>query len=678
MAAAHPINDYEALDIIGNGSFGIIRKVKRKTDGALLARKELNFERMSERDRKQIVSEVNILKDLHHESIVRYHDRFVDREKGILYIMMEYCGGGDLGSIIKQCARTGTSIPEDTIWSYFLQLLQALHYCHTGGPRHPSSSDPSGTASRGQILHRDLKPENVFIDFNNRIKLGDFGLSKALGAACLANTYVGTPYYMSPELIQERSYDSKSDIWSLGCLIFELCALKPPFHEAQTHQELAVFIRSGRIPPLPRNYSQALVLVIKSMLNINPNLRPSAAQLLQHERIEVALKVTELEQKAAELASFKQLIATKEAELVSRENELRQKELSFDERVRAKEAELNTMMANKEEFLRNMMKTEEDRVRAQFVDWENTIRQEQTNREANVAKLHQAREQELEIQWHKRETELTKNVAEREEACQRQEEALRRAWEELTAQAAPEGPTREGPFKDIQNQPHLAIPSTISHDITPTRVPLVSARQKNSIARLQTPLTRLADKFRSARQQDPGSAMKGVILTSTGEMLDTPSPPIKGDLADLLGDSPIKGLRNFSDLDLASDSENEDASSPEKENRYPSAGSANTSPTIPPSRLRKPSLRNLTIRPSLPQSSASCPSHTLPTSISPVSTSRPLSQPSLERGDSDEENQPSPTVTRVEREPRIGFRPVSRLQSQSTALRAVAAANSAS
>jgi len=116
------------------------------------------------------------------------------------------------------------------------------------------------------LCNRSYRPAAVFLDENNRVKLGDFGLSKALPQASFANTYVGvrvlpwpphdsltaqqTPYYMSPELMQEKAYDSKSDIWSLGCLIYELCALKPPFHEAKTHSELSIFIRQGR--PTPR------------------------------------------------------------------------------------------------------------------------------------------------------------------------------------------------------------------------------------------------------------------------------------------------------------------------------------------------------------------------------------------------------------------------------------------
>jgi NIMA (never in mitosis gene a)-related kinase 2 len=153
------------------------------TQPQVLARKELNFERMSERDRKQIVAEVyvalvsrivrsfvdfatcrNILKDLNHEHIVRYHDRHVDREAGILYILMEYCGGGDLSQVIKQAQKHNRPIPEDTIWSYFLQILLALHHCHhpNGHSRSnsSSSSECDGRERRAQIMHRDLKPDN--------------------------------------------------------------------------------------------------------------------------------------------------------------------------------------------------------------------------------------------------------------------------------------------------------------------------------------------------------------------------------------------------------------------------------------------------------------------------------------------------------------------------------------
>ncbi|PSS35569.1 hypothetical protein PHLCEN_2v1480 [Hermanssonia centrifuga] len=159
-----------------------IPRIQRQLLLQVFARKELNFERMTERDRKQIVAEVcapslpfytdhtnpqklrNILKDLQHEHIVRYHDRYVDRDAGMLYILMEYCGGGDLSTVIKQAQRHGRPIPEDTIWNYFMQLLLALNHCHhPQNPGRHSSGSSSGEDSkerRPQILHRDLKPDN--------------------------------------------------------------------------------------------------------------------------------------------------------------------------------------------------------------------------------------------------------------------------------------------------------------------------------------------------------------------------------------------------------------------------------------------------------------------------------------------------------------------------------------
>lgn len=233
---------YDSLEVIGNGTFGIIRKVQRKSDGQLFARKELKFERMSERDKKQIVAEVNILRTLRHENVVRYEERSIDADRGILYIVMEYCGGGDLGSVIQKCRKSKTLLPEDTVWSYLAQMTLALDACHYRGGLTAASisgamgrsrdslgftlNPPEDSKTKGNaILHRDLKPENVFLDSEGNIKLGDFGLSKQVGALAFANTYVGTPYYMSPELSTGQQYDAKSDIWALGCIVFELCAL---------------------------------------------------------------------------------------------------------------------------------------------------------------------------------------------------------------------------------------------------------------------------------------------------------------------------------------------------------------------------------------------------------------------------------------------------------------------
>ena len=199
---------YEPLDVIGNGSFGIIRKVKRKSDGVVSPNKFTNLSLPSSRDssanldirqegtvlrthvgprqeancRRSVSALIvalrhprvhqhlqfirNILKDLQHEHIVRYHDRFVDRDAGVLYILMEYCGGGDLSSVIKQSQRQNKTIPEELIWNYFMQILLALSYCHHPNGHSRSGSSSTGTDTEGgkdkrpQILHRDLKPDN--------------------------------------------------------------------------------------------------------------------------------------------------------------------------------------------------------------------------------------------------------------------------------------------------------------------------------------------------------------------------------------------------------------------------------------------------------------------------------------------------------------------------------------
>ncbi|EAU85079.2 other/NEK protein kinase [Coprinopsis cinerea okayama7 len=585
------LEQYEPLDVIGNGSFGIIRKVRRKSDGLIFARKELNFERMSERDRKQIVAEVNILKDLHHEHIVRYHDRHVDRDAGILYIIMEYCGGGDLSTVIKQAAKHNRPISEDLIWNYFMQILLALHHCHhpNGHGRSGSGSgsaltegEGGGSSRRPQILHRDLKPDNVFLDENNNVKLGDFGLSKALNQASFANTYVGTPYYMSPELMQEKAYDSKSDIWSLGCLIYELCALKPPFHEAKTHNELSILIRNGRIPPLPRGYSQALFGVIKAMLNLNPAMRPSAAQLLQHERLELVFKVAETEKMLSTVKAHKNAMVAREREVLAREQIIAEKEQHLQHLFSQKDSEIAHLqrvvsqlqaqihtiqsepritqhdlevatkhaVARREQELRILVQKREEEVAAAMAKREEEIMEAVRRREAEVCEAWAKREaevrQEVEvsikaveerIQWiSEKEAELIEEE-ERLEALREELEVREKRVEEL---ANKKGRTKS-PLEEIRNTME-PTPQRRNYDPPPSTIkrnrvdstPRATTKQMFPAA-LETPITRP-----SYTDYLP-SAMKGVVLTSTGETLATPSP---NELATLFNASPKVGL-NF-------------------------------------------------------------------------------------------------------------------------------------
>ncbi|BGP56148.1 hypothetical protein JCM8202_005916 [Rhodotorula sphaerocarpa] len=313
VCTARSMDDsYESSDIIGHGSFGIIRKVIRKADGQVLARKELNYGRMDERDLKQLTEEVNILETLgSNDNIVRYYERFVDKPNNMLYILMEYCAGGDLAGVIQRCRKTNCILPEDVVWAYLTQITLALYDCH-------SETDAKGN-KKPVILHRDIKPENVFLDERNNLKLGDFGLSKAMQQAAMTQTYVGTPYYMSPELINGQPYDVKSDIWALGCLIYELCAGHPPFHEARTQPELAVMIREGKIPDLPKPYSSHLNQVVKAMLRQSPKERPNTGQIKSLDSVKLQIRALELRKASRELRMRDQHVTAREKDLLARE-----------------------------------------------------------------------------------------------------------------------------------------------------------------------------------------------------------------------------------------------------------------------------------------------------------------------------------------------------------------------
>lgn len=110
------MENYEKIGDIGKGSFGIVSKIKRKSDGRTLVWKELNYGKMSEKEKSQLVSEVNILRELRHPNIVRYYDRLIDKEKSRIYIIMEFCEQGDMGQLIRRCKKSKEHIPEEMAW----------------------------------------------------------------------------------------------------------------------------------------------------------------------------------------------------------------------------------------------------------------------------------------------------------------------------------------------------------------------------------------------------------------------------------------------------------------------------------------------------------------------------------------------------------------------------------
>ncbi|KAG8504422.1 Serine/threonine-protein kinase Nek2 [Galemys pyrenaicus] len=311
--------DYEVLHTIGAGSYGRCQKVRRRSDGKVLVWKELDYGSMTEAEKQMLVSEVNLLRELKHPNIVRYYDRIIDRTNTTLYIVMEYCEGGDLASVIAKRTKERQYLEEEFVLRVMTQLTLALRECHR-------RSDSGHT-----VLHRDLKPANVFLDAKQNVKLGDFGLARILNHdTSFAKTFVGTPYYMSPEQMSRMSYNEKSDIWSLGCLLYELCALMPPF-TAFNQKELAGKIREGKFRRIPYRYSDELNGIITRMLSLKDYHRPSVEEILESPLL--ADLVAEEQRRNPERRGRRD--ADTPPECSPGPSELRLKEMQLQERERA-------------------------------------------------------------------------------------------------------------------------------------------------------------------------------------------------------------------------------------------------------------------------------------------------------------------------------------------------------
>ncbi|KAM5309382.1 serine/threonine-protein kinase Nek1 isoform 3-T4 [Glossophaga mutica] len=251
---------YVRLQKIGEGSFGKAILVKSTEDGRQYVIKEINISRMSNKEREESRREVAVLANMKHPNIVQYRESF--EENGSLYIVMDYCEGGDLFKRIN--AQKGILFPEDQILDWFVQICLALKHVHDR-----------------KILHRDIKSQNIFLTKDGTIQLGDFGIARVLNSTVeLARTCIGTPYYLSPEICENKPYNNKSDIWALGCVLYEMCTLKHAF-EAGNMKNLVLKIISGSFPPVSLHYSYDLRCLLSQLFKRNPRDRPSVNSILE-------------------------------------------------------------------------------------------------------------------------------------------------------------------------------------------------------------------------------------------------------------------------------------------------------------------------------------------------------------------------------------------------------------
>ncbi|XP_076845391.1 serine/threonine-protein kinase Nek4 [Brachyhypopomus gauderio] len=265
------MENYFFIRVVGKGSYGEVNLVKHKSDRKQYVIKKLNLRTSSKRERRAAEQEAQLLSQLKHPNIVTYRESW-EGEDCQLYIVMGFCEGGDLYHRLKQ--QKGELLPERQVVEWFVQIAMALQYLH-----------------EKHILHRDLKTQNIFLTKTNIIKVGDLGIARVLeNQNDMASTLIGTPYYMSPELFSNKPYNYKSDIWALGCCVYEMATLKHAFN-AKDMNSLAYRIVEGKLPQMPSRYDPQLGELIKRMLCKRAEDRPDVKHILRQPYIKQQISI---------------------------------------------------------------------------------------------------------------------------------------------------------------------------------------------------------------------------------------------------------------------------------------------------------------------------------------------------------------------------------------------------
>ncbi|CAE6516090.1 unnamed protein product [Rhizoctonia solani] len=254
-----PAVNYSLGDCIGKGQFGSVYRALNLTTGQMVAVKQLALDGLSADEVKNLKKEVDLLKSLTHPSIVKYEGMAQDEEH--LSIVLEYVENGSLGQTLKAFGK----LNEKLVASYVIRILEGLHYLH-----------------QCSVVHCDLKAANILTTKNGNVKLSDFGVSLNLHAMEKVNEVTGTPNWMAPEVIELKGASTKSDIWSLGCVIVELLTGRPPYGDIPNGLTVMFRIVEDEHPPIPEGFSPMLRNFLELCFNKDPDLRPSAAILFEH------------------------------------------------------------------------------------------------------------------------------------------------------------------------------------------------------------------------------------------------------------------------------------------------------------------------------------------------------------------------------------------------------------
>ena len=265
------MENFEILQKLGDGAYSVVYKVRRKIDGNIYALKKVKLLNLKDKEKQNALNEVRILASVKSTFVISYKEAFIEESESSLCIVMEFADQGDLFQKITQFKKMGVLIEEVDIWRIFIQMTKGLKALHDL-----------------KILHRDMKSANIFLFSDGSAKIGDLNVSKVARKG-LGYTQTGTPYYASPEVWKDQPYDSKSDIWSLGCITYEMLTLRPPFR-AESMEGLYNKVIKGHYPKIGDRYSSDISEIIKMLLKVNPSDRPTCAQILKHPIIKKRLE----------------------------------------------------------------------------------------------------------------------------------------------------------------------------------------------------------------------------------------------------------------------------------------------------------------------------------------------------------------------------------------------------
>ena len=265
------MDGFEILEKLGDGAYSVVYKVRRKEDSKVYALKKVNLSNLSQKEKENSLNEVRILASVKSTFVIAYKEAFIDESDQSLCIVMEYADKGDLYQKITQFKKMGCLIDEVDIWRIFIQMTKGLKALHDL-----------------KILHRDLKSANIFLFSDGSAKIGDLNVSKVAYKG-LGYTQTGTPYYASPEVWRDEPNDMKSDIWSLGCVTYEMLALHPPFR-AENMEKLYNKVIQCQYGKISERYSDDIKEIIKLLLKVKTKDRPTCAQILKHPLVKKRLE----------------------------------------------------------------------------------------------------------------------------------------------------------------------------------------------------------------------------------------------------------------------------------------------------------------------------------------------------------------------------------------------------